>query len=734
MLDAICYALYGTVPGTRQGGKRLRSDHAPEGLEPQVVCEFSSGGRWMEVVRSPAWERPAKRGAGTTTQNAKTLLREKENGSWTEKSIRADEAGSEISALLGMNMDQFTKVVLLAQGDFAAFLRAKADDRQELLQKLFGTELYENVEKQLAAEAAAAKEELAGKEQHLWQLEESARAQAADIAAPDQGPDSVPAAGRPTGQDAGAVRPAEDEARGERFFEVLLERLADACGRAQKAAAVRHQDRLASAAACVSAQELMSRHQKLRTAVAERDRLAGLVPQFEQWQQRAQEHREAEVLAGQLAALSASRERLAGAETTAARIGALLAADEQTLALAGLGGPAGGTGVLSVADLRGAQSRLDREGAVVEADLPAEDRLDSLRAELAVLSDEVRDARDAAAKHTEAADAAQAQCQALRPGVEGLRELAGAVAARKQASTGAAQLLETIEAFGRARAQAAACEANHLQDHERLLNARELWLSLVERRLESAAGEMAARLVDGEPCQVCGSAVHPRPSALAGAGLEAAEAEEQAKIARDRAEAAEAGSAAKLAAARQELAVLQGRGGDADAGSARASGGGCRRGAGRGCGGGRPAGPARIGAGCPHRAHPGTGILGVRVPGTCRCPGGSANRSADGGGAAGRQAGSRQGRLRHVGGATGATAPGGRTGGQSGCGHPVAGRGRRRNGHGPGRVGGGAAADSLQRRFGGTGSLTACRRIPRACRTHPRIHRLPGPLRSCLRA
>ncbi|HEY8296016.1 MAG TPA: SbcC/MukB-like Walker B domain-containing protein, partial [Micrococcaceae bacterium] len=197
------------------------------------------------------------------------------------------------------------------------------------------------------------------------------------------------------------------------------------------------------------------------------------------------------------------------------------------------------------------------------------DHLASLGAELEVLSAGVREAREAATKHSDAAEVAQAQCRTLRTGLEGLQELAGAADGRKKAHVAASELLETIEAYAGARAAATACEEDHLQDHERLLNGRELWLSLVERRLESAAGEMAARLVDGEPCQVCGSAVHPRPSALAGAGLEAAEAEGQAKLARDRAEAAEAESAARLAAARQELAVLQGRGGAADAESAR---------------------------------------------------------------------------------------------------------------------------------------------------------------------
>ena len=59
VLDAVCFALYGSVPGTRRAaGGRLRSDHAAETVAPQVVCEFSVGGRRLEVTRSPEWRRP----------------------------------------------------------------------------------------------------------------------------------------------------------------------------------------------------------------------------------------------------------------------------------------------------------------------------------------------------------------------------------------------------------------------------------------------------------------------------------------------------------------------------------------------------------------------------------------------------------------------------------------------------------------------------------------------------
>uniref|UniRef100_UPI0011B0EFD9 AAA family ATPase n=1 Tax=Arthrobacter sp. 9E06 TaxID=2058890 RepID=UPI0011B0EFD9 len=57
VLDAICFALYGSVPGARQDGKRLRSDHADPAQEPAVKCEFSAQGRRFEVTRSPAWDK-----------------------------------------------------------------------------------------------------------------------------------------------------------------------------------------------------------------------------------------------------------------------------------------------------------------------------------------------------------------------------------------------------------------------------------------------------------------------------------------------------------------------------------------------------------------------------------------------------------------------------------------------------------------------------------------------------
>ncbi|HET7659219.1 MAG TPA: AAA family ATPase, partial [Oryzihumus sp.] len=78
VLDAICFALYAALPGARSGARSsLRSDHADEGAVPQVRLEFTAGGRRFLIVRSPEFQRPKKRGTGTTKVQAGVVLEER---------------------------------------------------------------------------------------------------------------------------------------------------------------------------------------------------------------------------------------------------------------------------------------------------------------------------------------------------------------------------------------------------------------------------------------------------------------------------------------------------------------------------------------------------------------------------------------------------------------------------------------------------------------------------------
>ncbi|CAG6397050.1 AAA family ATPase [Streptomyces cocklensis] len=148
VLDAVCFALYGQVPGTRPA-TRLRSDHADPGTPTEVVLELTLAGRRLEITRRPEQPRAKKRGSGVTTEKAVTLLREQRDGQWRASSRSHQEIGEEIKQLVGMSCEQFCQVVLLPQGEFATFLRATATERAALLGRLFDTRRFRSVEHRL---------------------------------------------------------------------------------------------------------------------------------------------------------------------------------------------------------------------------------------------------------------------------------------------------------------------------------------------------------------------------------------------------------------------------------------------------------------------------------------------------------------------------------------------------------------------------------------------------------
>ncbi|MFE9003276.1 AAA family ATPase [Streptomyces sp. NPDC007875] len=181
VLDAVCYALYGQVPGARQGnGLSLRSDHAEPLTPTEVVLEFTVGERRLEITRRPEQPRPKKRGTGMTREKAQTLLREyapaaapasaSGPGQWKALSRSHQEIGEEMGQLLGMSREQFCQVVLLPQGDFARFLRADELARGKLLGKLFDTGRFAAVEERLAELRRAAEKRVATGDERLLAL------------------------------------------------------------------------------------------------------------------------------------------------------------------------------------------------------------------------------------------------------------------------------------------------------------------------------------------------------------------------------------------------------------------------------------------------------------------------------------------------------------------------------------------------------------------------------------
>ncbi|SDH48021.1 AAA family ATPase [Nonomuraea jiangxiensis] len=150
ILDALCFALYGQVPGQRNSARSLRCDHAPSTAGPSVTLEVSIRGRLLRIQRSPSWLRPKLRGAGVTEEKSKAIVSEWHGSTWQGLTTRLDEAGDLVGGLLGMNADQFCQVAMLPQGDFARFLRAEGDDRAKLLERLFTVKVFTQAESWLA--------------------------------------------------------------------------------------------------------------------------------------------------------------------------------------------------------------------------------------------------------------------------------------------------------------------------------------------------------------------------------------------------------------------------------------------------------------------------------------------------------------------------------------------------------------------------------------------------------
>ena len=107
ILDAICFALYAAVPGARAGARAgLRSDHAGEGVIPEVTLEFTATGRRLRVCRSPEFTRAKRRGTGDTTVPAKVALEELVGSDWVDRGTRADEVALLLKDILGMGLEQ----------------------------------------------------------------------------------------------------------------------------------------------------------------------------------------------------------------------------------------------------------------------------------------------------------------------------------------------------------------------------------------------------------------------------------------------------------------------------------------------------------------------------------------------------------------------------------------------------------------------------------------------------
>lgn len=484
VLDAVAFAFYGQVPGDRAVAKQLRSHQAEEHVRPVVELEATIGERRVRLTRSPAWQRPKKRGHGSTTEQASVSVRELRAGEWALLTTRHDEAGQLVTDWLGMTLTQFTQVAMLPQGQFQAFLRADSDARLALLQRLFRTGRHEQVERWLK-ERRLTLGRLEHQRRDLVRDRLNRLSEVAGVVHPWQDLNGAPVETERPRLWAHALRQELRDRAGtmQDLHEALSRESVEAfaaAARARDTATLQEQAR--AARATVERLELQAEEMAAERAAVERsERLALLVPWHNRLLRATSDHD-----------LAARNRQLALTELRDAHPD-----------LAGLDAPDLAAGV---------QELLDTITASLQ---------DAEQAHLAL-----RDASAAVQQHRAELTALSPQLEALAAEAHALPALRAEVQARVEAAQRASQqlpaLTEQVSAAAQLRAAAVLAEqlgpeverarGSWAEIRERQQSLKDRWLDLREARLTGMAAELAGSLSSGCACPVCGSAEHPVPA------------------------------------------------------------------------------------------------------------------------------------------------------------------------------------------------------------------------------
>ncbi|NUO91957.1 MAG: AAA family ATPase, partial [Dermatophilaceae bacterium] len=160
IIDAITFALYGKVAQASADVERIHSHHADPRTVPVVVLVFETQSGIYRVQRTPRFERPKSRGTGSTVQQPTIKLwRLQTPDDLTGGELLSTNIGDcddEITRAVGLTRDQFVQTVILPQGEFATFLRARSEDKGKLLEKVFGTAFFRRVQDEIVEAGKAA--------------------------------------------------------------------------------------------------------------------------------------------------------------------------------------------------------------------------------------------------------------------------------------------------------------------------------------------------------------------------------------------------------------------------------------------------------------------------------------------------------------------------------------------------------------------------------------------------
>lgn len=617
ILDAICYALYGETSSDRESAKLHSTYAAHSGTKPRVLLDVTLHGKRLRIDRTPAYNKPITRGARKgqmREESTKATLAELAPGAdptdekaWTPISSSVAEVNRTIAERTHLTKEQFLKVVLLPQGQFAQFLKSKPKERKELLKKMFPAEHYEQLFDALLEESKKAQQDVAQDENTQRGYLERARADMLALQALLDVVDTDVA-------DPGIEEPAEAEASETLTAETVSAEtldawVADGVARARETSAREKQEQ----------QRLSDEADRNTRLLAERAQLQADWREYEQLcerrtrlTERADEHkaqreelaqaRAAAPLHAQYAQVQVESQALTAREQEHAACASALEENGRTL-LAALRNEDTAADV-TIPEEATFAALPDLEPAEQETQLEA--LLDILRA-LQKQDAQLAEEEAAAAALLKQANAlekdksrAEKTLSDLTAAAEQLaEELAGYSTADEERTLAAHLVTEAQQKHDAAQqmqqkldaafAMVAAAEKQSKRTATAEQKAQEKWQASAQQalaateefknlqvlRLAQASSLLARELKDGEPCAVCGSVEHPAPAQIAEgeqlverADLDAAKeredkAHKQARtheLAKDRATKAHQEASEALAAARTQYETLAAQG------------------------------------------------------------------------------------------------------------------------------------------------------------------------------
>ena len=154
IFDAITYALFGRASGdSRDDSKLFRCLNAKPETKTEVDLTFIYGKKEYRICRNPEYMRPKARGEGLTKEAASVTFyypdASGKQGPSSRPISKEKEVAAAVQEIIGIDRDQFTKIAMIAQGDFMKVLLSSTDERKKIFRKIFKTDNFNKLQDEL---------------------------------------------------------------------------------------------------------------------------------------------------------------------------------------------------------------------------------------------------------------------------------------------------------------------------------------------------------------------------------------------------------------------------------------------------------------------------------------------------------------------------------------------------------------------------------------------------------